>query len=426
MNLLIITPYIPYPHSEGGKVAQYGIIDFLRNRCSVTLALPCGSKDDTKNILALRKLWSNVEIKEIHLGLDKSNGSFLKSRILGVLRSFKYLGTIIKRKGKSIGSSCEFDSSYLLNISVAKNRKFIEGLDQVLKEKKFDIIQVDILDYIDLVLMLPEGTKKVFVHHEIRFQRFTTALKTLKSQLKGHEHYAIEFTKFHEINLLEKYDGIFVFSDHDKRVLTQVLTKAKVYTTPFPVLDNQFAKVVQEKVQLKKLIFLGGESHTANKDGVQWFIDEVLPLLEKRHTVPFYIVGRWEKETVKRLTTNTNIIFTGFVDQPEQLFKDSIMVVPIRIGSGIRAKVLYALAQGMPIVTTSIGHEGIEVSDKREVLIADDPETFSKKISLLLENQELASNICEKAYDFAKENYSQSVAGNIRMKCLEDILYTTT
>jgi glycosyltransferase involved in cell wall biosynthesis len=89
----------------------------------------------------------------------------------------------------------------------------------------------------------------------------------------------------------------------------------------------------------------------------------------------------------------------------EFLRQEGILIVPLKSGSGIRVKILEALACGIPVITTTIGCEGIAVQDGREVLIADDAESFCMKIKYLLSDSAHLDRISENAATFARENY---------------------
>jgi glycosyltransferase involved in cell wall biosynthesis len=84
----------------------------------------------------------------------------------------------------------------------------------------------------------------------------------------------------------------------------------------------------------------------------------------------------------------------------------TLTIVPHRIASGVRFKILEAMAMRLPVVSTSIGCEGLEVADGENILIADRPETFARKVVALLENEDLRNNLTEKAYALVKENYT--------------------
>jgi glycosyltransferase involved in cell wall biosynthesis len=168
-------------------------------------------------------------------------------------------------------------------------------------------------------------------------------------------------------------------------------------------------------------------------DGVLWFAREVFPLV--RQQVPearFYIVGKnLPKEVCKlqdarsklqrgyRLSairhrpfaiSHQPIVVTGYVEDPTPYFADSaVFVVPLRAGGGMRVKILDAWARGIPIVSTSIGCEGIEVRDGENILIADTPQDFAQAVVRVIRDLTLAQQLAENGQRWVEEKYDWRV-----------------
>ena len=98
------------------------------------------------------------------------------------------------------------------------------------------------------------------------------------------------------------------------------------------------------------------------------------------------------------------------------------MIVPITVGSGIRTKILYAMAQGIPVVSTSIGCEGIDISNNENLYIANTPKEFSDSIDRIIQHPEQTFKMLIKSQNIIKEKYSQKIASDIRIKHFENIL----
>ena len=124
-----------------------------------------------------------------------------------------------------------------------------------------------------------------------------------------------------------------------------------------------------------------------NRDGVEFFISEILP--ELRRLVPsvtFRVAGRSPSgEILRRFTGVPGVEFTGTVpDMRAEIAKATVCVVPLRIGSGTRMKILEAGAMAKPIVSTSLGAEGLDLVDGEDIILADEPRTFAKAVADLL------------------------------------------
>lgn len=98
------------------------------------------------------------------------------------------------------------------------------------------------------------------------------------------------------------------------------------------------------------------------------------------------------------------------------------MIVPLRIGSGIRTKIMYGMTQGIPIVSTSIGCEGLGIIDNENILVADDIDMFKNQIIKLYNDKLLCKKLSENAYNFIKNNFSQEFLGNKRLEFYNKLL----
>ncbi|HOP49746.1 MAG TPA: glycosyltransferase family 4 protein [Ignavibacteriales bacterium] len=138
-------------------------------------------------------------------------------------------------------------------------------------------------------------------------------------------------------------------------------------------------------------------------------MDNVMPLLIKKFTdVKLYIYGNLANRNIKIPNDlKNNIEIVGFVDDiKKHTLSKEVLVVPLQIGSGIRIKILEFLAWGAVIVSTDIGKEGIDIKDSEHLLIANTPQEFVDKISLVFENKINKQEITENAKIFIKNNYS--------------------
>jgi glycosyltransferase involved in cell wall biosynthesis len=400
MEILVITMYIPYPLDTGGALAQFSFIDYLRKIHSFTLIVFAYNEKDIFNIEALEKLWPDVSIqaaipypfkKEVAEHEQEKAGD--EDHVTGWIYS-------------------EIEEPYLINIAEPKYRAFIETLYATIGNKRFDIIQVEFMEFIDLIYLLPKNCKRIFVHHEIRFARIESFLQANNTSINSYEKYILRHVKSIEANILNQYDAVFTLSVTDKEKLQKELITAPVYVSPFPVLDESFIQI-PETFAFNKLVFIGGSSHYPNIDAVTWYKNEIDQPVFKEHGLKLHVVGKWAQKNIKSHKSDS-IIFEGFIDDIVAYCNNSVMVVPVRIGSGLRSKILIAMAQGVPVVATSMACEGIPVIDKENVFIADTPAEFTKAIEYLRHNRDELKRILNNAQQLVKNNFSQMVACELR------------
>lgn len=157
MNLLIITPYIPFPLSTGGNILQYAVLDELRKSVKITMALPCGSEFDFKRIQQLKERLPEIEIKTLDLSFLnnmkkwKTKAIFLLVALYQCFLNLKvYLDNArSKTLSESItaGTRSDFDNFHFVNIGILKNRKFINRINTIINDGSFDLVQIEFIDY---------------------------------------------------------------------------------------------------------------------------------------------------------------------------------------------------------------------------------------------------------------------------------------
>jgi glycosyltransferase involved in cell wall biosynthesis len=168
-------------------------------------------------------------------------------------------------------------------------------------------------------------------------------------------------------------------------------------------------------------------SYQPNEDGILFFCAEILPLIRQRtpQRVVLEVVGRGPSARVAALGKDDTITVTGEVETVEPCYERAdVVVVPLRFGGGTRIKILEALALGKPVVSTSIGAEGLDLVDGRDILIADDPEGFAAACLRLMADPILRSRIAESGRQRFIECYeSRRVQDNLR-KALQSLVET--
>ena len=165
----------------------------------------------------------------------------------------------------------------------------------------------------------------------------------------------------------------------------------------------------------KDLLFVGGFTHTPNVDAVLWFCNDILPIILRQiPDIKVFIVGSNAPDTVLNLQSE-NVIVKGFVSDEElsQLYEQCrLAVIPLRYGAGIKGKVIEAMSNGMPIVTTSVGSEGI-LGAEHFMCIEDSKEGFARKLCELYQNERELIRISKASYQYIETNFSEQKAWDV-------------
>jgi glycosyltransferase involved in cell wall biosynthesis len=219
-------------------------------------------------------------------------------------------------------------------------------------------------------------------------------------QLRGLQKY--------EFNMYRSADRIFVLTPQDRFTMQYYAQDLAVTVVPSGI-DVEY---LQEHPPVPKepiVLLTGFMDDPANEDGVEWFYHHVWPQLRERHPeVKFYIVGSSPSPRVRRLANkDKRIIVTGAVkDLRPYRNRARVFVSPVRLGSGMRLKVLEAMAAGLPVVSTSLGMEGIDAQTGVNCLVADTPELFTRSVEWLLTDRNLSARMSRNARELVEREYT--------------------
>ncbi|MGH9612549.1 MAG: glycosyltransferase, partial [Bryobacteraceae bacterium] len=157
------------------------------------------------------------------------------------------------------------------------------------------------------------------------------------------------------------------------------------------------------------LVFVGSMDWMPNSEGILWFVREVLPVIRgSRPGCSLTVVGRKPSEDILQLAKNDpHITVTGTVpDVRPYLWQSNVSIVPLRIGGGTRLKIYEAMAARSPVVSTTIGAEGLAVSGGEDIRLADTPESFARICIELLESQPARERLAQAAWDLVQSRCS--------------------
>ena len=199
----------------------------------------------------------------------------------------------------------------------------------------------------------------------------------------------------------------------DKEELIKSGVKVPIYVSPAAV----NTPLLSYRGWNGKIVFLGGYGHIPNQEGLNWFLNSVVPNInwEKYPNVRIDIVGKgWSESMFTNLSDKVKIYFHGFVEDLSSVMSGAIMIVPILSGSGMRMKILEASALGVPFVTTTVGVEGLDFVDKSSCLIADTTEAWVDALENLMNSESLRFKLSESASLIYCEKYSVDALSKVR------------
>lgn len=232
-----------------------------------------------------------------------------------------------------------------------------------------------------------------------------------------------EKTKRMEYEVFNKVDVIHVVGSYEQEYLQHDFPQKIIQNIPLFIMnDAQFANFNKNDFEsTKDIMFVGGFNHTPNQDAMCWFINEILPLIVKKiPDIKLYIVGSNPNYSLRRIKS-PHIVVTGFVTDEE--LKDyykriRLVVAPLRYGAGIKGKIIEAIFHRTPVVTTSIGAEGLpDIAGK--IAVSDSEASFAEAVVKVYQDKYRWENQSVAAFCYAKQNFSRERAIGI---CLSDMV----
>ncbi len=263
--------------------------------------------------------------------------------------------------------------------------------------------------YIDYIASLNANIKVIYFGHDLHYLRLRR-----QYALEGDDNLKREIKVWHdrEWKLFRKADTVMYPSEVEVSEIKNEDSEVHAVAIPLYVLD------VIEKPFLKKepmLLFVGGFNHPPNVDAVNWFVSEILPLVKSEVAdVTLHIVGSNMPDGICALA-GEGVHIHGYLsdDELEQLYDRALMsIAPLRFGAGIKGKILESMANGVPMVTTSIGAEGIPSSEQC-MGIADNAGDFAREVIRVCQSPQLQSDYISRSYAVLKQNFSSQAVTRV-------------
>ncbi len=282
-------------------------------------------------------------------------------------------------------------------------------LDRLLARERFDVVQLEFAHTAVFRVRGPGGDSPAVCldEHNIEYEILFRTARASTSALRR-AYNAIDGLKVRseERRAWASVDGCALTSARDQRMLLGRAPATRTAIVPNGVDLDFFRPRAPGRSDAASLLFFGAIDYYPNTDAVLFFLNEVMPRLTQRDPrIVLRIVGRRPPESVlARRSSNVEVM--GAVDDVRPwIERATAVIVPLRIGGGTRLKILEAMAMGKAIVSTSLGAEGIDGVEERDLLIADDGERFAMQIIRVLQEPQLAARIGRAARQLVETRY---------------------
>ncbi len=384
LHILFICNKSPWPPGEGGPIAMNNLITGLTD---------AGHK---VKVLAANTNKYSVNPEEIPEVYKEKTGI-----------EFGYLDLSIKPVPAFLNLFT--GKSYHVERFISKD--FEKRLIEILNKDKFDIIQIETLYMTPYLETIREHSKaKVFLRaHNIEhmiWQRITES--TGNPLKKAYLQHLTKTLRKYELNSLGKYDGVIPISHVDTAFFRKV-TDTPVKTVSFGV-DPDKLNMDEQGEPEHALFHIGSMNWMPNIEGIQWFLQEVWPMIsEALPDVKLYLAGREMPEWAWQLNLK-NVEVVGEVPDAYEFMKSkTISIAPLFSGSGIRIKIIESMALGRAVISTTIGAEGINYTNNENILIADDKQSFFEAVKVLYEDKQKAKETGRKARQLILDQHNNNL-----------------
>lgn len=384
MKLLFLSQRFLLPMDTGGKIRTGNILQQLSKDHDITLISNVEQPKDTPYLPEMERFCQTfipVPWKET----PKYSARFF---FLLALRMF---------------------SPYPVNVLNDYSRRLRQTVEETSQKETFDAA---VCDFVQSALMFKniDHLRTVLFQHNVESQIMTRHVEqSANPAMKLFWRLQRKKMLWFEKKACQKFDAVIAVSEQDKKTFEVLYGLDNVRTIPTGVDVDFFASDVETPIKANSLTFCGSMDWLPNEDAMIFFIKEVLPLIkEKKPDVSLTIIGRNPSSNLKNLMkTRQEVVLTGWVeDTRPHIAESQVVIVPIRIGGGTRMKIYEAMSMGKAVVSTTVGAEGLPVTNCENIIIEDDPVLFADAVLHLLEDSEKRRGIEKKASEFVRKHFT--------------------
>ena len=385
MKILQLTHKPPVPSIDGGCLAMRQITSCL---LATGADVKVVSISTPKHLIIPSDEFLNYE-SEI-----KFESVFINTKI----NLFKSFVSFVKR------SSLQVDRFFSIEMVIK--------LKEILSKEKYDVVILESVFVGNYIETIREHSKaKIFLRvHNIEHLIWKRLSKQTKNPVKKITYnYLASSLKRFELSLFNKIDGYLPITEIDHSYFKEKFPNLNSKVIPFSIIlsDYQFCEHSIDKDNIS-LFHIGSMNWQPNIEGMNWFLENIWEKISEFYPQLTLVLAGKGNKVFFRNKNYKNVQVYDFVDNAQQFINEhDIMVVPLLSGSGMRIKIIEGLALEKPIITTSIGAEGIDITHKENIFIANTSEEMIQTIEFCVTNIENCEKIGKKARKLVEEKYTQ-------------------
>ncbi|MCB9000226.1 MAG: glycosyltransferase family 4 protein [Bacteroidales bacterium] len=382
MKILILSSKVPFPPKDGGSIATLGLANGLAgNNNDITLLCLNTSKHFVKNEDLPERLTSKMRIITVSHNTE--------IRVIKALYNLIFSGEPY--------NGIRFISPL-----------FEAGLIRLLKSEEFDFIQLEgpYMGYYIPVIKKYSDAKISLRAHNVEHEIWARKSKNERNPFRRwYLKLLADRIERHETKVLRTIDLLIPISERDQQLLLKLEPSLRSIVIPAGVDAENYPD--PKDPEYPSLFFIGSLDWMPNQEGLEWFVDNVWPEVQKDSAIRFHVGGRNAPAWLEKKLLSNNIIFHGEIENAYDFMNHyAIMVSPVFSGSGIRIKILEAMMMGKAVISTRIGSEGISYTHGENIMLADDPSTFARFIRDYSSNRKKYDKVASSGRQFVMESFN--------------------
>jgi glycosyltransferase involved in cell wall biosynthesis len=394
MRVLVITTKSPYPLIEGRALRSYNLIKLAAQQHEVHLLSYLQTRQDADGLEHMRSLCKVV--RGVPLYTHRRTLHIVRDAALELFRR---------------------EPLQVVKYDTAAMRREIKAH---LALHRYDVVHLDML-HLWALADLFNGLPVLLMSHNVEAQILERrADNETRPLVRAYLRYQQRKLQRFEARACREARRVVAVSDADARTLSNWSGRTDVVMLPNGVDTDYFAQAghtggsAPADGHEADLVYVGGLTWFPNEDAVQYFVKDVLPLVAARvPAVRLTVVGMCpDSAAVRALASHPRVRLLGLVDDIRpHVLTAAVYVVPLRVGGGTRLKILDALSMAKAVVSTSIGCEGIDVTDGRDIVVADGAQDFAARVLELLQDRSAAARLGAAGRQLVRERYDWRVLG---------------
>lgn len=384
MKILMLTPYLPYPLVSGGQTRSYNLIKNLSGKHEITLFSLIKEAKEKKYVGELEKFCKKVVV------FARSQSPWTPRNVL--LTGFSFYPFLVIR-----------------NLS----REERHAVQNELEQGSYDLIHAEtfyVMPHIpqtSIPILLVEQTIEYLVYKHYVEEQAPSLLRPLL-------WIDVAKIRFWETYFWKRANRVVAMSLADKEAMQGLVKGLSVNIVPNGIDPEYFSVNKKSDKTVPKILYVGNFKWLQNREAVELLATKIWPRIKKHVPgVKLWIVGMSLTEEIRSLRREDIEVTEGIADIRQAYQNAAVLVAPIKGPGGTRLKILEAMASGVPVVTTNVGIEGLDVEDETHALIQDSDDGIVRATVQILKNKNLARHLARNAVVFVREKYSWNASARM-------------